>query len=125
MDTITLAALEVWYHIGVPESERAAAQRLELTVELGLDFRAAAATDDLAATINYFDLSQRLVALGRGRQWKLLETLAVEIAELVLRDYRPTSVTVEVRKFILPNTRHVAVRVTRPWRPVGSATGSA
>jgi len=125
MDTITLADLEVSYHVGVPDAERVTAQRLRLTIELGLDFRTAAATDDIDATINYFDLSERLVALGQGRQWKLIETVAVEIAELVLREYRPTSVTVEVRKFILPNTRHVSVRVTRPWGSASSTVGTA
>jgi len=114
MDIITLADLEVWYRVGVPDAEREKAQRLTLTVELGLDFRAAAATDDIEATINYFDLSQRLLAFGEGRSWRLIETLVVEIAEMILREYRPSSVTVEVRKFILPKTRYVSVRVTRP-----------
>lgn len=113
MDTITIADLEVWYRVGVPEAERAQAQRLAVTVNLGLDFRAAAATDDLAATLNYFEISQRIAGLGDGRSWKLIETVAVEIAELILREYRPASVTVEVKKFILPNTRHVSVMVTR------------
>lgn len=111
MDTITIADLEVWYHVGVPDAERA--QRLAVTVRLGLDFRAAA-DDDLAATTNYFEIARRLAALGDGRSWKLIETVAVEIAELIQREYRPDSVTVEVKKFILPNTRHVAVQVTRP-----------
>ena len=113
MDTIILSDLEVWYCVGVPDAERAHPQRLTVTVELGLDFRAAAATDDIGATINYFELSQWLVGLGEGRSWRLIETLAVEIAEGILRDHRPTTVTVEVRKYILPKTRHVAVRVTR------------
>ncbi len=114
MDTITIADLEVWYHVGVPDEERVRPQRLAITIQLGLDFRAAAAGDDLDGTINYFALTQQLVALGRGRQWKLIETVAVEIAELILREHRPYSVTVEIKKFILPNTRHVAVQVTRP-----------
>ena len=113
-DQIALNDLEVWYCVGVPETERARAQRLAITVELALDFRAAAANDDIQATINYFDLAQRLSAFGEGRSWRLIETLVVEIAEMILCEYRPLSVTVEVRKFILPNTRHVSVRVTRP-----------
>lgn len=114
LDRITLADLEVWYHVGVPDAERERRQRLALTVELDMDFRAAAAADDIQATINYFDLAQRLSAFGDGRQWRLIETLVVDIADLILREYRPLSVTVEVRKFILPKTRYVSVRVTRP-----------
>ena len=43
----------------------------------------------------------------------MVESLAVEIAELVLRDYGPKRVTVEVKKFILPSTQWVSVRVER------------
>ena len=114
MDTNTLADLEVWYRVGVPDEERAHPQRLTLTVQMVGDFQSAAASDDLQFTINYFAVAQELTQLGDGRSWKLIETLAVEIAERILRNYRPTTVTVEVRKFILPNTRYVSVKVTRP-----------
>ena len=84
VDTITLADLEVWYQIGVPDEERARPQRLHLTIQLHLDVRPAAAHDDLSATINYFALSQRLLAFGHGRSWKLVETLATDKAKFVL-----------------------------------------
>lgn len=113
MDTITIADLEVQYHVGVPDTERARPQRLLLTVELAHDFGSAAAHDDLRSTIDYFAVVQRLLRYGEGRNWKLLESLAVELAELLLREFRPRAVSVEVKKFIIPETRHVSVRVTR------------
>ena len=42
MDTIAIEDLEVWFHVGVPDEERAHAQRLLISVEMDLDFRAAA-----------------------------------------------------------------------------------
>lgn len=113
MDTITIRELEVRYHVGVPDAERAEAQRLLLTVEMGHDFTPAAASDDLRGTIDYFAVSRRLLGLGEGRSWRLIETLAVEIAGLVLREYGAARVAVEVRKFILPEARWVSVRVER------------
>ena len=113
MDTITVCDLEVFYQVGVPDAERARPQRLLLTVEMDLDFSEAAARDDLRATVDYFEVSRRLLALGEGRSWKLIETLAVDIAELVLAEFSPQTVRVEVKKFILPETRFVAVKVTR------------
>ena len=113
MDTIIIRELEVRYHIGVPDEERAQPQRLQLTVELDTDFTRAAAGDDLSATLNYFEISRRLLDFGTGRSWKLIERLAVELADFLLSEYRPAAVRVEVRKFILPETRHVAVRVER------------
>jgi FolB domain-containing protein len=116
MDTITIADLEVFYRVGVPEAERAQPQRLLLTIELAQDFAAAAAHDNLNATIDYHAVCRRLQGLGEGRSWKLIETLAVEIAESLLHEFRPRAVAVEVKKFILPETRYVAVRVQRQAR---------
>jgi 7,8-dihydroneopterin aldolase/epimerase/oxygenase len=113
MDTITISDLEVHYRVGVPDAERAQPQRLLLTVEMEHDFAAAAAGDDLRQTIDYYAVSRRLLALGEGREWKLIETLACEVADLILRSFQAASVTVEVKKFILPEARHVSVKVHR------------
>ncbi|HEX4119554.1 MAG TPA: dihydroneopterin aldolase [Verrucomicrobiae bacterium] len=113
MDRIVITDLEVHFRVGVPEQERSAPQRLLLTIELDHDFTAAAKTDDLAATINYHAVAQRLLRFGDGRQWKLIETLAVEIAETVLREFGGAAIAVEVKKFVLPQAAHVAVRVIR------------
>ncbi|HVY70453.1 MAG TPA: dihydroneopterin aldolase [Verrucomicrobiae bacterium] len=113
MDTIIIEELEVFYRVGVPDTERAQPQRLLLTIGMARNFQAAAANDDLSQTIDYSAVSRRLLKLGEGRQWRLIETLAVEIADLILGEFGAAEVAVEVKKFILPETRHVAVRVRR------------
>ena len=113
MDTITISDLEVFYHVGVPDTERANAQRLLLTVEMELDFTAAAKSDDLTKTVDYFAVSQRLLRFGEGQSWKLIEKLAADIADIILKEFKVGRVTVEVKKFIIPQTRHVSVRLTR------------
>ena len=113
MDTITISDLEVHYCVGVPDEERAKPQRLLLTIEMQHDFSSAATEDELGNTIDYFAVSQRLLKFGDGVHWKLIETLAVDIAQMILEEFRAASVTVEVKKFILPQTRHVSVRATR------------
>jgi dihydroneopterin aldolase len=89
-------------------------QRLLLTIELEHDFTTAAKSDDLAQTIDYYQLSRRLLGFGDGRQWKLIETLAVELAEMILREFKPVRVAVEAKKFVVPEARWVCVRVRRP-----------
>ncbi len=113
MDLITLQDLEVFYHIGVPDEERVHPQRLLITVEMETDITRAAAGDDLTHTINYYDVSRRLLDLGRGRSWRLLETLSTEIATIVLAEFGAARVRVEVKKFIIPEARHVSVRIER------------
>jgi dihydroneopterin aldolase len=113
MDQIVITDLEVFYRVGVTPRERAKPQRLLLTVQMDLPFAAAARRDDLAQTINYYAVAQRLLRFGRARSWKLIETVAVELATLVLREFTPKRVCVEVKKFVLPQARYVSVRVGR------------
>lgn len=113
MSKITITDLEVQFRVGVPDEERAKPQRLLLCIEMELNFNAAAATDDITATIDYFDVSQKIIALGTGRSWKLIEKLAHDIADLVLTGYHPTSVTVTVKKFPIPQAAQVSVSLTK------------
>ena len=113
MDKIIIKDLEVFYHVGVPDEERAQVQRLLLTVELFVDFQRAAAADDLRLTVDYFAVTQRLLAFGRDRNWKLIEKLVTDLATAILKEFSATGVTVEVKKFIVPQTRYIAARIER------------
>lgn len=113
MFKISIVDLEVFYRVGVPDAERAQPQRLLLTVEMESDFSAAAKSDSIADTIDYFAVSQRLLKFGEGREWKLIEKLAADIADMILSEFKPQSVTVEVKKFPIPQARHVSVRLNR------------
>ena len=110
---ISIIDLEVFYRVGVPDAERAQPQRLLLTVEMEFDFSAAARSNDIADTIDYFAVSQRLLKFGEGRSWKLIEKLATDIANTILIEFKPAAVTVEVKKFIIPEARHVSVSLTK------------
>jgi dihydroneopterin aldolase len=113
MSQISIVDLEVFYRVGVPDAERAQPQRLLLTVTLESDFSAAAKSDSIVDTIDYYAVTQKLLKFGEGREWKLIEKLAADIAGLILAEFKPPAVTVEVKKFIIPQARHVAVSLTR------------
>ncbi len=110
---ISIVDLEVFYRVGVPDAERAQPQRLLLTVEMESDFSAAAKTDSIADTIDYFSVTQRLLKFGDDKNWKLIEKLAADIAEMTLTEFKPQTVSVEVKKFIIPQARHVSVSLTK------------
>ena len=113
MSRISIVDLEVFYRVGVPDEERAKPQKLLLTVEMESDFSAAAKSDSIVDTIDYFAVSQRLLKFGDGKSWKLIEKLAADIADTILTEFNPTAVTVEVKKFIVPQARYIAVNLTR------------
>ncbi len=109
MSRIKIVDLEVFYHVGVEDTERAQAQRLLLTVDMNYDFSVAAISDRVTKTINYYEVAQLLLKFGEGRNWKLIEKLAVNIADELMTRYSPQAVTVEVKKFPIPQARHVSV----------------
>jgi dihydroneopterin aldolase len=113
MDSICIKDLSVLARIGVPEEERSKPQRLLVTLKMESDFSKACLSDDIVATINYYDVTQRLEAICGSRPFKLIENLAHEIAISILNEFGPESVFVEVKKFILPNTRYVSFSLTR------------
>ena len=113
MSKITLADLEVFYHIGVPEEERAKPQRLLVSVELSFDFGPAALTDRVERSINYYEVAQDLLKFGEGRSWRLLEKLVTNIADHLLLRFKPQTVTVEVKKFPIPQARYVSASISR------------
>jgi FolB domain-containing protein len=113
MSRINIVDLEVFIQIGITEEERAKPQRLLITVEMDFDFSAAALSDRLEKTINYFEVSQELLKFGNGRNWKLMEKLTANIADFIMARFRPEAVTVEIKKFPIPQAQYVSVAVAR------------
>jgi dihydroneopterin aldolase len=125
MSKITIVDLEVHYHVGVPDEERTQPQKLLLTVDMTYDFSAAAISDRVTKTIDYFAVAQKLIHFGQGRSWKLIEKVATDIADLVLNDFHPETVTVVVKKFPLPQAGHVSVSVTQDRTSRGTVKRAA
>jgi dihydroneopterin aldolase len=113
MSRISIVDLEVFYRVGVSDKERARPQRLLLTVDIEFDFSAAAVSDRITRTIDYGAVTQRLLKFGERRDWKLIESLASDIANKILSEFHPAGVTVEVKKFPIPQARCVSVTLTK------------
>jgi len=95
---LALTGLRATGHHGVLERERIEGQEFVVDVELGLDTRPAAAADDLAATVHYGDLAQRLHAAVTSDPVDLIETLAQRLADVCLAEPRVSWVDVTVHK---------------------------
>ncbi len=112
-DTIEIRRLRISTHIGVPDEERATAQTLWLSVRMvpGLGFDGLA--DDISRTIDYYAVALEIQALAASRPRNLIETLAVETADLLLGKHPLESVSITIEKHILPDTECVAVHLER------------
>lgn len=112
-DEIHLNGLKLTTHIGVPEQERSAPQVLETDVIIRIAGRFESMQDEITATIDYAAVASRLQRLAIERPRQLIETLAAEMAACVIEEFHASGVTIELRKHVLPDTDHVAVRLVR------------
>jgi dihydroneopterin aldolase len=97
-DELALTGLECWGHHGVFDHERRDGQRFVIDLVLGLDTAAAAATDDLSATVDYGSLALAVKAAVEKDPVDLIETLAERIAQVCLLETRVEWVRVTVHK---------------------------
>jgi len=98
MDEIVLTGLTVFGRHGVFDHERKNGQEFVIDLRLRLDLADAAASDDVADTVHYGELADRVAAVVSGDPVDLIETLAQRIAEVALDDQRVQSVEVTVHK---------------------------
>jgi 7,8-dihydroneopterin aldolase/epimerase/oxygenase len=118
-DTIALTGLRVRGHHGVYDFERERGQDFVIDVVLEIDLAPAAASDDVADTVHYGELADRLAAIVAGDPHNLIETLADRLAAACLTDARVDAATVTVHKPSAPIPHaftDVAVTIRRERR---------
>jgi FolB domain-containing protein len=112
-DTIEIRRLQVRSQIGVPDDERAQHQTLLITVKMVPSQGFEGLADDISYTIDYYAVAQEIQALAALKPRRLIETLALETAELLLTKHPLQRVSITIEKHILPDTECVAVHLTR------------
>jgi dihydroneopterin aldolase len=112
-DVIHIEQFEVFVHIGVPDEEQAAPQRLVFNITFWPTHSGPELEDDIARTVNYAAVCAETKSFVQGRSDRLIETLADALANRLLEVFEIQRIAIELRKFILPDVNHVSVTVTR------------
>jgi dihydroneopterin aldolase len=115
-DTITLSGLEVFAHHGVFDHERVDGQPFIVDLVLSADLAGAAATDDLARTIDYAAVADVVVRVVSGGPYKLIETVAARVGDALLAGFDLSEVVVTIHKPQAPIPHRfsdVSVTITR------------
>ena len=97
-DRIAVRGISAHAHHGVYDWERERGQTFRVDAVLELDTGPAAAGDELAKTVNYAELAQRLHAVLTGEPVDLLETLAQRLADVCLQPAQVEAVEITVHK---------------------------
>lgn len=87
MDKIFLNDLKIDTFIGIYDWEKETLQTLGFDLEIDWDIRAAAASDNIADTLNYGDIAQTIVAFVEASRYQLIEALAEDLCALLLEEY--------------------------------------
>ena len=118
MDKIFLDELRIETIIGIWEWERQIRQTVIIDLEMSADIAKAAATDDVADTLNYKLVAKRLQEFVGDSSFKLVETLAERIAGIIRDEFDVAWVKVKVHKpGAIRGSKDVGVIVERGEMP--------
>jgi len=98
MDIIYLHGLKVDAVIGIWDWERKIEQTIVIDLDMAADIRKAAETDDVADTLNYKGVAKRVTAYAKDAGFGLVETLAENIARIIIDEFDVPWVRVKVNK---------------------------
>lgn len=113
MLSIEIVGLRLITQLGVPDQERASPQVVEADLEFTPKIERKDRRDELEQTIDYAAVAQRAKVVASQKSRRLLETLAEDLAQDLLSHFPMAEIRLELRKFILPDTRHVSVKLRR------------
>jgi FolB domain-containing protein len=112
-DEVHIDQLEVSTRIGVPEQERAAPQRLTVSISFWPYQQTRDLGDNIHKAVNYSAVADETKSFVRDQSVNLIETLADLLAAHLLKTFPIQKVTVELRKFPLQDAKYVSATVTR------------
>ena len=118
-DSVFVRGLEFEGNHGYTAAERRGTRRFRVNLTLELSLAAAATSDRISDTIDYWKVSEVVVALGTKSTFKLLEALAGAMADKIQDLYPACAVTVTLDKLAPPCPGVPAacgVRLHRPAR---------
>jgi 7,8-dihydroneopterin aldolase/epimerase/oxygenase len=114
MDTIFLQDLKVDTVIGIWEWERRIRQTVVIDLEMAADIREAARTDDVDDTLNYKLVAKRVQQFVADSDFRLVETLAERVADIVVGEFNVPWVRVRISKpGAIRGARNVGVLIER------------
>jgi len=87
LDIIYIHELEIETVIGIYDWERKQKQTVSIDLEMATDIRSSAEIDSIERALDYKAIAKRLIDFVEGSEFFLVETLAEQIAHLVLSEF--------------------------------------
>ena len=97
-DRVFIEDLRIETVIGIYDWEREIRQTVSLDLEMAFDIRQAAASDRIDDALNYKAVAKRLIQFVEASRFQLVESLAEQCAEIVLKEFPVTWLRLKLRK---------------------------
>jgi dihydroneopterin aldolase len=98
VDTIFVTDLRVETIVGIWEWERQVPQTVRIDLEMAADIQRAAASDSIEATLDYRAVAKRIAEFVAESRYKLIESMAEGIADVIVGEFDVPWVKVSVHK---------------------------
>ncbi len=113
-DKIFLTGLSTECIVGIWDWERKVKQTVVIDLEMACDIRQAALSDHIDDTVDYKQVSKRLLSFIGESQYQLVETLTENIARIVITEFDVPWVRVRLNKQgAIRNSRDVGILIER------------
>jgi dihydroneopterin aldolase len=117
MDTIFLRDLRIRTIVGIWEWERRLPQVVSIDLDMATDIRRAAGSDQIGDTLDYKAVTRRIKAFVADSRFKLIETMAEQIAGIIIDEFGVPWVRVAVHKpWAIRGSRDVGLVIERGAR---------
>ncbi|RAN75232.1 dihydroneopterin aldolase [Bacillus sp. SRB_336] len=118
MDIVFIEDLRIDAVIGIYDWERRVRQTLSFDIEMAFDNSVPAADDDIEKTLNYKDVSKRLIGYVGESSFGLVETLAERCAAIIREEFAVSWVRLKLSKpGAVRGAKAVGVQIERGTRP--------
>lgn len=97
-DKVFIRELTAFASIGAYEWEHTIKQRLVFNIEMEWDFRKAVENDNVEYCLNYAEVSQKILDFVESTPFKLVETVAYKVADLLQTEYGIEKLKIELHK---------------------------
>lgn len=112
MDTLQISALRVMTHIGVHAWEQRILQQLLLDIQIPIDVTLC--NNQLDHTLDYDQLCQKVTTYLESNSFKLIETVAEDLALFIKNEFKVKTLTITVSKpHAIKNADRISVTISR------------
>lgn len=114
MDKIILTGLRIDAVIGIWDWEKRNPQTISIDLEMQTDTKKVSQSDSIEDVLDYKAVSKRVKQFIQASQFNLIETLAENVAKIILEEFDVQWLKLRISKpFAIRDSRNVGVSIER------------